>query len=672
MADTWIRLLGPPRIESAGTPVRQPRGRKAWAVLAYLALQPDGTGRARTAALLFPDAWDSLGALRWNLSELRRTIGAESISGDPLRLVLPPGWRCDVLAVLDAPGAAPDTAPDAGADTRPADPRTFDGQLLEGLSFGDTPVFESWLEDQRHRLENGVLSLLYEASLAALAAGRADDAVDLATRALQLDPFNADCHAVLVRALVSKGDHRRAREQVDKCRDLYREELGLGLPVEVGRALSAAGAAAEPGMPASAATVRSYLDAAGASLSAGSVDRGLDQLRLAVELAQRTADGHLLAESLVALSGALIHQAGGRGTEVADLLHRALKAEALQTEASPAVVRQAEALPTSALLSAAPLSAGSQSGASQSRAPQSGALKSRAQPAPALKPGAQPAVSRTAAAAYRELGYLAVQRGIPDRAAGWLDQAARAAGGFADEQSRILAIKGMAASDTARYGEALAALAESSRLATAAGGRRLLAFSEALAGRVYLQLEELELAADTLDRALELIAEEHWTAFEPFVAGLRGEAYLAVGRMDEAAAFIDRSWVMADLAGDHCYLTLAAGAKARLSMALGDPAGAETWLKRGLDTTPWYLWYRARLLDTAAEVAIDAGSPAAGEHAARLGTMASRGGLRELVVRAHSHRAVLGDTAAGEAIPWLARDIDNPALNAYLARRGQL
>jgi tetratricopeptide (TPR) repeat protein len=444
---------------------------------------------------------------------------------------------------------------------------------------------------------------------------------------------------------------------VDKCRDLYREELGLGLPVEVGRALSAAGAAAEPGMPASAATVHSYLDAAGASLSAGSVDRGLDQLRLAVELAQRTADSHLLAESLVALSGALIHQAGGRGTEVADLLHRALKAEAFQTDALRADALQARVRQAAEL----------QPAGSKSRTPQSGTPK-----APASASAARPPASRTAAAAYRELGYLAVQRGIPDRAAGWLDQAARAADGFADEQSRILAIKGMAASDTARYGEALAALAESSRLATAAGGRRLLAFSEALAGRVYLQREELELAADTLDRALELIAEEHWTAFEPFVAGLRGETYLAVGRMDEAAAFIDRSWVMADLAGDHCYLTLAAGAKARLSMAHGDPAGAERWLKRGLDTTPWYLWYRARLLDTAAEVAITAGSPAAGDHAARLGTMASRGGLRELVVRAHSHRAVLGDTAAGEAIPWLARDIDNPALNAYLARRGQL
>ena len=617
MAETWIRLLGPPRIESAGTAPRQPRGRKAWAVLAYLALQPGGTGRARTAALLFPDAEDPLGALRWNLSELRRTLGAESVGGDPLRLVLPPGWNCDVMAAL--------------APNKDADPRTFDGELLEGLAFAECPAFESWLEDQRHRLENSVLTLLYDASLTALAAGRADDAVDLASRALHLDPFNADCHAVLIKALMSLGEYRRAREQADKCRELYRRELGLGVPAEVRRALSDAAPAAEPGLTASSAAVRSYLDAAEASLSAGSVDRGVEQLRLATDLAQRTGDHHLLAESLVTLSGALIHQTGGRGAEVADLLHRALQTEALKSEGLDPEPLQSEG----------------------------------------RNPG-RPAASRVAAAAYRELGYLSVQRGIPDRAAGWLEQAARAADGFDDERSRILAIQGMAASDTAHYSEALAALAESSRLATAAGGRRLLAFSQALAGRVHLLRGDLEPAAECLDRAQELIAAEHWTAFEPFVAGLRGETFLAAGRLEDAAPLIDRSWVMADVAGDHCYLTLAAGAKARLSMALNDQAAAESWLKRGLDTTPWYLWYRARLLDTAAEVAIDAGSPAAGDYADRLGTMASRGALRELVVRAHSHRAVLGDTAAAETIPWLAKDIDNPALNSYLARRGQL
>ena len=118
MAETWIRLLGPPRIESAGTAPRQPRGRKAWAVLAYLALQPGGTGRARTAALLFPDAEDPLGALRWNLSELRRTLGADSVGGDPLRLCCRPAGTAMCWPALQPAGGA--------------DPRTFDGELLEG------------------------------------------------------------------------------------------------------------------------------------------------------------------------------------------------------------------------------------------------------------------------------------------------------------------------------------------------------------------------------------------------------------------------------------------------------------------------------------------------------------------------------------------------------------
>jgi tetratricopeptide (TPR) repeat protein len=571
-------------------------------VLAYIALQTGGTSRSRAAALLFPDAADPLGALRWNLSELRRTLGGAAISGDPLQLALQPGWHCDVVAVT-RPGNSGAIAPGI------LDGGMLDGQLLEGLSFGDCPVFDSWLADQRYRLENCVQTLLYEASLAAVTSGSLAQAVELTSQALRRDPFNADCNAVLVKALVALGEYRRAREQVTKCGNLYHRELGLPLPVEVRRALSDSGPVADPGIPASVAAVRSYLDAGGASLSAGSVDRGLDQLRAAVELARRTGDSHLLAESLVTLSGALIHQAGGRGAEVADFLHRALAAEAAD------------------------------------------------------------GVSRIAAAAYRELGYLAVQRGVPDRAASWLDRATAAAAGIDDELARILAIKGMLASDTAHYGEALIALAQSVTLAEAAGSRRQQAFSGALAGRVQLLRGDVVQAASLLDRALELVAAEHWTAFEPFVAGVRGETYLAAGRLEEAAALIDRSWVMADLAGDHCFMALAAGAEARLCLARGDLAAAERWIDRGLGPAPWYLWYSARLLDTAAEVAIAMRSARAEEFVARLGELASRSGMREFVVRAQSHRAVLGDAAAAEALPWLAKEIDNPALTAFLAQR---
>lgn len=607
MADTWIRLLGPPRVEppdpaptdldSAGGAPPQPRGRKAWAVLAYLALNPAGVGRARTAALLFPDAADPLGALRWNLSELRRVLGGAAIAGDPLRLELQPGWRCDVLELLGSTGG------------RDVDPRRFEGQLLEGLNFADSPVFESWLADQRYRIENALQSLLYDAALAALAAGAPADASALASRALQRDPFNTDCTAVLVKALVALGEQRRAREQVTKFGELYRAELGLPLPEEVLRALSEPGTAADSGTPANAATVRSYLDAGAASLSAGAVDRGLAQLRLAVELAQRAGERHLLAESLVTLAGAVIHQAGGRGAEVADFLHRALTAEA----------------------------------------PDGG--------------------SRTAAAAYRELGYLAVQRGVPDRAAGWLERAMRAARGFPDEQSRILAIQGMLASDTARYADAVAALTESVRLAAEAGNRRQQAFGEALLGRVHLIRGDLGPAGACLDRALAGVAAEHWTAFEPFVAGLRGETYLAAGKLEQAAALIDRSWVMAELAGDHCYMALAAGAEARLFLAHGDLAAAEHWVGRGMAPSPWYLWYSARLLDVAAEVALASGSPRASEFADRLGALASRSGMREFAVRAQSHRAALGDADAAESAQWLAKEIDNPVLAGWVARR---
>ena len=597
MAEKWIRLLGPPVIESLGEPSLQPRGRKAWAVLAYVALQGEGTSRSRLASLLFPDAADALGALRWNLSELRRALDGMTMAGDPLRLVLQPPWRCDALEMVDS-AANPGT-----------DPRGFTGQLLEGLSFVDCPVFDSWLADQRYRFDNMVQSLLYEAALAALAAGTPGKAAELATLALDRDPFHADSNAVLVKALVALGEHRRARQHVTQCGDLYRQELGLPLPAEIRQALSDAAPETDSLMPATPSTVRSYLDAGGASLWAGAVDRGLEQLRLAVVLARGTGNGHLLAESLVALSGALIHQAGGRGAEVADFLHRALQAEG-------------------------PVGA-----------------------------------SRTAAAAYRELGYLSVQRGVPDRAAGWLDRAMLAAEGFPDEQARVLAIQGMLASDTARYDAAVTALVESGRLAEAVGNRRQQAFSAALLGRVSLLRGELDQAAVSLDRAQAWITDEHWTSFEPFVAGLRGETHLASGELEAAAALIDRSWVMAELAGDHCFMALAAGAEARLFMEHGDLTAAAHWIDRGLGPKPWYLWYSARLLDTAAEVSIASRSPRASAFVDQLAELASRSGMREFVVRGQSHRALLGDEAAAQAVPWLARGIDNPALEAFLAAR---
>lgn len=601
MAGLSIRLLGPPVVlRDDGVVVRKPRGRKAWGILACLAVEPAGITRQRLASMLFPDAEDPLGALRWSLSQIRQSLGeGAELAGEPLLLTLPSACRCDVQTVLGLEGS---TVPDL---------QQLQGEFLEGLSFADCPVFDAWLEVTRHRISNCLQTLLYERALASLASGASSEATTFASMAVDRDPFNADCQAVLVKSLVATGDHRGAREQAARCTELFRRELGLGVPEEVRRAMFDSGPAIAADLTASEAAIRSYLDAASSSLSSGAVDRALDQLRLATAMAGDNADGALRAEALVALAGALIHQAGGRGAEVADLLHRAIVAG----PAGP---------------------------------------------------------SRITAAAYRELGFLSAQRGVPDSAVHWLEEAMKAAEGITEEEGKILGVRGMLDSDTANYERSLANLADSESLAAAIGSLRQQAFSLAMIGRVHLLRGDLHRATISLNRSLDATNCEHWTAFLPFVEGLLGETHLAGKRLGEAGYLIEHAWVLAEQAGDHCFTVMAASNQARLAMAQGEPDRAHRWIKRGLEIKPWYLWYRARLLDTAADIAITTGSPQASEYSRRLKRLASRSGLRELTARAQSHLASLGDASAAEALPWLAKDIHNPAFDAYLSSRHQL
>jgi DNA-binding SARP family transcriptional activator len=92
-----IRLLGAPRIERHGEPGVGPRGNKAWALLAYLALSRQAPSRRKLAELLFSEAADPLGALRWSLAQLRQTLQQpNAVKGDPVELALEPETRIDL------------------------------------------------------------------------------------------------------------------------------------------------------------------------------------------------------------------------------------------------------------------------------------------------------------------------------------------------------------------------------------------------------------------------------------------------------------------------------------------------------------------------------------------------------------------------------------------------
>jgi DNA-binding SARP family transcriptional activator len=136
--------LGPPAIERDGQQVRSPRGRKAWALLCYLVLAERPQSRRHLAELLFADADDPLGALRWTLAELRRALGrSDVLGGDPVA----PGLGDDV--VIDVKLVTGDYA-------EPSPLAEVEGELLAGVDLSSSPEFESWLSVARHGISASI------------------------------------------------------------------------------------------------------------------------------------------------------------------------------------------------------------------------------------------------------------------------------------------------------------------------------------------------------------------------------------------------------------------------------------------------------------------------------------------------------------------------------------
>jgi len=307
-----IRLLGPPSIEGGGGTAHAPRGRKAWALLGYLLLAERPPSRKRLAELFFAEAEDPLGALRWTLAELRRSLDVpDLLTGDPVVTALGYATSVDVLLVTEQ-----------SADPQPL--LDFEGELLEGVDLASCPEFESWLLVERQRISAMIEARLREAAVALVASGRAREATPYAARAVAINPLEQGNHELLVRSLAVAGDRAAALHQIAICEDVLRRELGI----EASPALREA-AAVSPGSPSGLpmggrAAAFSQLEAGRAAIAAGAVDAGLQCLRRAVSEAEHCHDATLQGRALAALGGALVHAIRGRDEEGAIVLHEAI------------------------------------------------------------------------------------------------------------------------------------------------------------------------------------------------------------------------------------------------------------------------------------------------------------------------------------------------------------
>jgi DNA-binding SARP family transcriptional activator len=307
-----VRLLGPPLLTRDGVVYAAARGRKVWALLAYLVLAEQPPSRQHLIELLFPDAEDPAGALRWNLSELRRLLGGpDSVgSGNTVQLRLPSDSTIDVVVVQEGSSRAAVALPQLGRE------------LLEGINVDASPGFVAWLLGERRRLQALSGAVLREGALRSLATGDARRAVELATRLVGADPLSEDAHILLVRAFAASGDEVAVESQLQASLQLFRDELG----VDLGRELYEA-ARMDPerrSAPAeSRVSVQVLLESGEAAVSAGAIDLGLERLREAAIAAREIDERSLEAAGLLSLGAALVHATKGRDEEGSAALHRA-------------------------------------------------------------------------------------------------------------------------------------------------------------------------------------------------------------------------------------------------------------------------------------------------------------------------------------------------------------
>jgi DNA-binding SARP family transcriptional activator len=567
-------------------------------LLAYLVCTPLPTSRERIAGLLFPEADDPLGALRWTLSDLRRLVGPSfEVGGEPLQITRTPGTVVDVDVLYRRSWREALDLPGLGRD------------LVEGLTFSSSAGFELWLEGERRHVAGTAGAVLHEAALAMLAYGDAPAAIRWATQLVELNRFDENAHALLVRCLRAAGDVDAASRQIAACEELFRRELGI----EPGPGVRSAGLT-EPrrarGSGGGRAAVLAQIETGEAILAAGSVEAGLERLRAACASARAGDDDELLARSLIALGGGLVHGARGTDEEGAAALHDGVVLAERSGHGS------------------------------------------------------------LAARGWREIAWVQFLRAEYARAEESVSRMTALAGENDEEMGWADVIVGTGRMDVGDYAVAEPRLRSSVDRARRTDSAHLQAFTLSMLGRFHFARADLETAREVFDDALAVVELRGLTAFRPWPESFRAEIDLIRGELEAARERFEHAFALGREVGDPCWESIAMRGLGLVAAVEGDVARALEQLleaprlcRRLPDT---YLWIEVYGLDALCRVGLEHGAESTPLWIDELATVSARRGMRELLLRANLYRAALGDPGAFSVARSLASQVDNPALSSVL------
>ena len=215
-----IRMLGSLTMRRHEVTLMLPASRKVRALLAYLALARHPIARSHLCELLWDVPNDPRGELRWSLSKIRGFVDEPdrrriSAQGDTVKLDLTDCFvdATEVAAATQAIEALPYVRLKALA-------ALFAGDFLDGLELDGCPAFAAWLAAQRRRFRGRHAAVLERL----VATAPDDEGVGYLERWIELAPFDARAHELLLGALVRHDRVREAQEHVAATVRLFEDE----------------------------------------------------------------------------------------------------------------------------------------------------------------------------------------------------------------------------------------------------------------------------------------------------------------------------------------------------------------------------------------------------------------------------------------------------------------
>lgn len=212
-----IKLLGRMTVERDGCQLPAPASRRAWSLLAYLALHPGPQARGELAARFWPDVLDSSAraSLRSAVWALRRTLepfapellvaGREEI-----------GLAATAELLVDALTFA--ALLEEGHEREAVE--LCEGELLSGFE-------EEWISAAREAHREQLLGALEHLAAECEQGGDLAGAIAWSRRQAAVDPFGEEAHRGLIARLASSGDRAAALLAYRTFAERLRRELAV-------------------------------------------------------------------------------------------------------------------------------------------------------------------------------------------------------------------------------------------------------------------------------------------------------------------------------------------------------------------------------------------------------------------------------------------------------------